>query len=202
MNLEVPGAPVIPETVDTPPVLSDARLDQLLRVAEGWEQIVGPDSNPNPHAAAIRLMRVPELAEDFLVYAASRDHGPFCEAGLARPLPGGYTVASLVGDFAFSVHGAFLVAVELALNQDIGEALLNRYIERGYRVRQADGTSYRTYPPAAERYPACSRCGMRSMRTYDPCPRCGYGRLQSLIDAGTVPPEIMEWLETRRERKQ
>lgn len=126
--------------------------------------------------AAARLLRAPDLAIDFLVFAKQPDQVVDAVEGtpnsLFRPLPSGWTVYALMDNFALASTGAFLLAAEMIVNPAGVETLLTRIIHHGMVETREDGTRLLRYPPIRERLEACPQCGAPIFPPGKPCIEC------------------------------
>lgn len=103
--------------------------------------------------AAKRMMRTPELAGDLILYADAGQPAINYQISvpeiLFRPLPHGYSVATLIRDFRFRPVGAFLLASDLIVKPDETKALLDRFVRDGVWIVDSDGRHGHFSPPAA-----------------------------------------------------
>ena len=103
--------------------------------------------------AAKRMMRTPALAGDLILYADSGQPAINYKTSvpeiLFRPLPHGYSVATLIHDFSFRPVGAFLLASDLIVRPDETKALLDRFARDGVWIVDSDGRHGHFSPPAA-----------------------------------------------------
>ncbi|ACB01158.1 MULTISPECIES: zinc ribbon domain-containing protein [Cyanophyceae] len=143
--------------------------------------------------ATQRMAQVPGLAQDLLAYVKAGSPPPdFSQqqpASLFKPLPGGYSVATLIRDYQFQAIGAFLIAVELSLRPDQGKALLNYFLHRGYWRTNTDGSRDLIFPPLTEQLPQCPQCRSRWFEDLPRCPSCGLVRRHVTVEDGPLPLE-------------
>ncbi|WP_024546547.1 zinc ribbon domain-containing protein [Picosynechococcus sp. NKBG15041c] len=151
--------------------------------------------------ATQRMAQVPSLAQDLLAYVQMGSPPPdFSQqqpAMLFKPLPGDYSVATLIRDFQFQAIGAFLMAVELSLRPKQGQALLNYFLHRGYWRTNADGSRDLLFPSLTERLPQCPQCRSRWFEDLPRCSSCGFVRRHVTVEDGPLPfDELAALLQT------
>lgn len=128
-------------------------------------------------SAAIRIHRSPVLAGDLLAYVEAGMPQPVyadkSPSSLFRPLPGGYTVASLVQDYGVTVTGAFLLASDLFADPGKARDLIDRFTREGYWVFDGKGMHVLKFPPIRDRMKVCPACDHMYPVTSSTCPSCG-----------------------------
>lgn len=93
--------------------------------------------------AALRMQRTPDLARDLMVYVEAGqpaiDYDRSVPKNLFKPLPHGYSIASLVRDFRLKITGAFLLASDLVVKPDATLRLMDRFTRDGVWITDTDG---------------------------------------------------------------
>jgi hypothetical protein len=99
--------------------------------------------------AVLRMVWIPELVTDMLAFAAlSADQRHTAQPMLQRPLPEGFTVASLIADYAFNGAGAFLMGAALVSHTAETLEMLRIIRENGRGIRTPDGAYAHIRVPA------------------------------------------------------
>lgn len=105
--------------------------------------------------AALRMARTPDLARDMMIFVNAgqpainyQDSVPKI---LFRPLPLGYSVATLIQDFGLKPVGAFLIASDLIVNPTATKALLDGFARDGVWITDPGGKHALFTPPASAR---------------------------------------------------
>ena len=93
--------------------------------------------------AALRMNRTPELARDLIIYVEAGqpaiNYDRSIPKNLFKPLPHGYSIATLVRDFRLKITGAFLLASDLVVNTEATLNLLERFTRDGVWITDTDG---------------------------------------------------------------